>query len=87
MSGFSLGVHVGRWLLVPRPDEVDEPPDEFRWFVFGDVGERLIRLLIELERSEIVSKSSGMGRKICASGLNGRMGRSASELQQTDSGG
>ena len=37
-----------------------------------------MRLLMELESREIVSKLSGIGRKICASGLNGRMGTSAS---------
>ena len=37
-----------------------------------------MRLLMESDRREIVSKLSGIGRKICASGLNGRMGTSLS---------
>jgi hypothetical protein len=33
---------------------------------------------MEFERREIVSKLSGIGRNICASGLNGRTGTSES---------
>lgn len=46
--------------LAPSPDD-DEPADEFRLGAVDDVGERLIRLLIELDSREIVSKLSGMG--------------------------
>lgn len=67
----------GRFVLAPRPDD-DEPLEEFKLVLLGDVGDKLIRLLMELERREIVSKLSGIGRKICASGLNGRMGTSES---------
>lgn len=55
---------------MPRPDD-DEPLDEFKLILFDDVGDKLMRLLIEFERSEIVSRLSGIGRKIWASGLNG----------------
>ena len=84
MRGFSVGgVQLERFVLAPRPDD-DEPLEEFRFVVFGDVGERLIRLLIESDRREIVSALSGMGRKICASGLNGRIGSSTSAANEIE---
>ena len=43
-----------------------------------------MRLLMESERREIVSKLSGIGRKICASGLNGRMDTSLSVTRERD---
>ena len=67
-----------RFALLPRPDD-DEPLDEFK---FGDVGERLIKLLIEFESREIVSTLSGIGRNIWASGLNGRIERSTSTREK-----
>jgi hypothetical protein len=75
----SLDVHVERLVLVPRPDD-DEPLDEFKFVLFGDVGDKLIRLFIELESRDMLSKLSGIGRNICASGLNGRIGTSESKI-------
>lgn len=82
----NVGVTVGSFddhddifALVPKPDD-DEPLEEFKFVLFGDVGDKLIRLFIEFERRDIVSKLSGIGRNICASGLNGRMDTSESKL-------
>lgn len=74
----SFDVQEERFELVPRPDD-DEPLDEFKLILFDDVGDKLMRLLIEFERSEIVSRLSGIGRKIWASGLNGWVGTSVSD--------
>jgi len=73
----SFDVQDDKFVLAPRPDD-DEPLDEFKFVLLGDVGDKLIRLFIELERRDIVSKLSGIGRNICASGLNGRIGPSES---------
>jgi len=73
----SFDGHDGKFVLAPRPDD-DEPLEEFKFGLLGDVGDKLIRLFMEFERSDIVSKLSGIGRNIWASGLNGRMGTSES---------
>lgn len=77
ISEFSGGVQDGAFVLVPIIDD-DEPLEEFKFVLFDDVGDKLIRLFIEFERRDIVSKLSGIGRNICASGLNGRIGTSES---------
>jgi hypothetical protein len=56
----SLDVHVERFVLAPRPDD-DEPLEEFKFVLFGDVGDKLIRLFIEFEKRDIVSRLSGIG--------------------------
>jgi hypothetical protein len=73
----SFDGHDGKFVLAPRPDD-DEPLEEFKFVLLGDVGDKLIRLFMEFERSDIVSKLSGIGWNICASGLNGRIGTSES---------
>jgi len=73
----SVDVHDCKLVLAPKPDD-DEPLEEFKFVLLGDVGDKLIRLLMEFERRDMVSKLSGIGWNICASGLNGRMGTSES---------
>ena len=75
----SFDVHGDGFVLAVSPND-DEPLEEFKFVLFGDVDDRLMRLFIEVERRDIASKLSGIGRNICASGLNGRIETSASSL-------